>query len=71
MLPSRGGDAERLLHQTVRLVSVAIRTLIWAVAAVIVAASALGGLACSRHGGLRHARSSSLALHFTICQKAA
>lgn len=41
MLASGCGDTKGLLHQTVRLISVAIRTLVGAVASILVAAPAL------------------------------
>lgn len=70
VLTRRGGNTERLLHQTVGLVSIAIRTFVGTVASFFVATSAVGGLPYSRYS-LRYTAAASLALHLTICQKAA
>lgn len=71
MLTSRGGDAERLLHQAIRLISIPIWALIRSVASILIATPAFWSFASPRYGAVRHAATSSLALHLSIRQKAA
>lgn len=67
VLAGRSGDAEGLLHQTVRLVSVALRL---AVLLVFVATAArVGSLAGTTSAAAKAA--TALALHLAVCQEAA
>lgn len=65
VLAGRGGDAKGLLHQTVGLVAVAL----WLVVVHVVLGTRVGRLAVSSAVGAKAA--SSLALHFTVGEKAA
>ena len=66
VLPGRGGDTERLLHEAVGFISIPIRTLVGAVASIIVAASAFRRLSRSRNGRLRTSTATSFPFHFTV-----
>ncbi len=72
MLAIRGGDAERLLHQAVGLVSVSVGSFAVHVLVLVAAPSAVGGLA---HGAPRGSGNelapSALALHLAVGQEAA
>ena len=73
MLASRGGDAERLLHQPVRLVSVPVRSItIHLLILVASSSTAVRGLASHPPGRWWDKLApSSLALHLSIREKAA
>lgn len=71
MLARGRGDAERLLHEPVRLVAVAIRTIVHRLAAIVVAASCtVRGLSRPWSNRMQYTAASTLALHLTISQKA-
>ena len=70
MLSIGGGDAERLLHQAIWLVSVPIWPLSIHIL-VSITAAAVGGLSChSPYWRWHELASAPLALHFSVCEKA-
>lgn len=71
VLAGRGGDAERLLHQAVQLVSVAIRTIAIHLLVLITPPSAVWCLSRSPCWRRRELSSPALALHLAVGEKAA
>lgn len=67
VLASGGGDAERLLHEAIRLVSVALGLAVFLV--LIAAAARVGSLAGTPSATAEAA--ATLALHLAVGQKAA
>jgi hypothetical protein len=63
VLICRGGDAERLFHQSIRLVSVAIRAFFSPIAVISASSAAFWSLGWRCEASA----STSLALHFSIC----
>jgi hypothetical protein len=71
VLACGGGDAERLLHQTVLLVAVPIRTIALHLLVLIAAPSAVRSLARSPRRRIGELASSTLALHLAVGEEAA
>jgi hypothetical protein len=69
VLASRGGDAERLLHQTVLLVAVPIRTVAVHLLVLVAAPSAVRRLACPP--SVVELAAATLALHLSVGEEAA
>ena len=65
VLASRGGDAERLLHQTVGFISVAIWAIVNIPSVIVAPARAFWRLSGSGDGGLCYIPT-ALALHFPV-----
>lgn len=72
MLASGCGDAERLLHKSIRFIAIPVWTFVPTVCSIVVTPTRTFWSLASpgRVRRLRHAGTSTLALHFSVCQKA-
>lgn len=66
VLASSGGDTERLLHETVRFISVAILAVVGIPSVIVAPARAFRRLPGSSHCILCDIPASTLALHFAV-----